>query len=59
MSLQENLHSPRWKKAVLPLTDSEYVAPIERSLKAVIPFEEQFQPLIDSMKKEKEEVDRR
>ena len=37
----------------------EFTTPIERSLKAIIPFEVQFQPLIDALKQRREEVDKR
>ena len=37
----------------------EFIAFVERSLKAVIPFEVQFQPLMDTMKESKEEVDKK
>lgn len=46
-------------KAVQPSTGSEFIAQRERSQEAIIPFEEYFQPLIDFMKKKKQEVDRR
>ena len=58
MSSPEISVHPSYPKR-LPLTDSGLIAPIERSLKALVPFEVQFQPIMDTMEQRKEEVDRR
>ena len=46
-------------KPISRFTDSEFIASAERSLKAVIPFELEFKPLVDAMKQRKKEVDKR
>ena len=55
----DNPRLPKQHQSRFPVADLEFIAPIERSLKAIIPFEVQFQPLMDAMKQRKEEVDKR
>ena len=57
--LTDNLRSPKKYQSHFLITDLELITLIERSLKAIIPFEVQFQPLMDAMKRRMEEVDRR
>ena len=59
LSELDNLRSPKQYQAIFYSLTLEFIASVERSLKAIIPFEVQFQPLMDAMKQRKEEVDKR